>query len=187
MTSDMWEERITSWYAEHKGMRRYFVKIFFSNALIIYEEKTMEFITMKDIWFLWHEYPPPQPPITIPRPLKSVTRKCKWASFWTSVTEGFCVWILFKWKFVERIYSLKHDRNQWIAKEWKMKFIDRSCVTKLKCLKHHSVLSRKWWFWAYSDENWQFSIRIGVIIKFYAVIMIKKEENEQSQFPVNRK
>ena len=22
MTSDMWEERITSWYAEHKGMRR---------------------------------------------------------------------------------------------------------------------------------------------------------------------
>ena len=37
------------------------------------------------------------------------------------------------------------------------------------------------------DENWQFSIGMGMIIKFYAIIMLKTEENEQSQFPVNQK
>ena len=32
------------------------------------------------------------------------------------------------------------------------------------------------------DENWQFSIRMAMIIKFYAMAVIKTEENEQSQF-----
>ena len=32
------------------------------------------------------------------------------------------------------------------------------------------------------DEIWQFSIRMGMIIKFYAMAVIKTEENEQSQF-----
>ena len=29
------------------------------------------------------------------------------------------------------------------------------------------------------DENWQFLIRMGMIIEFYAMAVIKKEENEQ--------
>ena len=37
------------------------------------------------------------------------------------------------------------------------------------------------------DENWQFSIRMGMKIKFYAMAVIKTEENEQSQFLMNRK
>ena len=37
------------------------------------------------------------------------------------------------------------------------------------------------------DENWQFLIRMGMIIEFYAMAVIKKEENEQSQFLMNRK
>ena len=110
-------------------------------------------------------------------PMKNIACKCKWASFWTSITEVFCVWVLLKWQFVEWIYSLKHDRKQWITKEQKTKFTNRSCMTKLKWMKHHSALS---------DENWQFSIRMGMIIKFYAIVMIKKEENKQSQFPVSR-
>ena len=35
------------------------------------------------------------------------------------------------------------------------------------------------------DENWQFPIRMGMIIKFYAMAVIKTEENEQSQFRSN--
>ena len=46
---------------------------------------------------------------------------------------------------------------------------------------------KKGMFFSVFDENWQFLIRMGMIIEFYAMAVIKKEENEQSQFLMNRK
>ena len=46
---------------------------------------------------------------------------------------------------------------------------------------------KKGMFLSVFDENWQFLIRMGMIIEFYAMAVIKKEENEQSQFLMNRK